>query len=136
MDFLEPVDDDMRLLMLATVGGGIGAGARYLVQVGMMRALGAGFPWWTFAINVVGSFLMGLVASMVALRFGGSVELRTFLATGILGGFTTFSAFSLDVSNLLEVKQPWAAAFYVAGSVGLSILALYAGFALAKAVWA
>ena len=126
----------MRLLMLATVGGGIGAGARYLVQAGMMHALGAGFAWWTIAINIGGSFLMGVVATMVALRFGGSAEVRTFLATGILGGFTTFSAFSLDVANLLENKQTLAAAFYVASSVGLSILALYAGFALGKAVWA
>lgn len=125
----------MRLLILATVGGGIGAGLRYLVQVGMMRALGMGFPWSTLAINVVGSFLMGVVATAVALKFGNSAEVRTFLATGILGGFTTFSAFSLDVSNLLETKQTAAAAFYVAGSVGLSILALYAGFALAKALW-
>ena len=126
----------MRLLMLATVGGGLGAGARYLVQAGMMRVLGAGFPWWTFAINIVGSFLMGVVATHVAARFGGSPEVRTFLATGILGGFTTFSAFSLDVANLVEKNQFAAAAFYVAGSVGLSILALYAGFALAKTVWA
>lgn len=122
--------------MLATLGGGIGAGARYLVQAGMMRALGAGFPWWTFVINIGGSFAMGVVATMVALRFGGSAEVKTFLATGILGGFTTFSAFSLDVAGLVEKKQTLAAAFYIAGSVGFSILALYAGFALARAAWA
>ena len=125
----------MRLLVLATLGGGIGAGARYLVQMGMMRVLGMGFPWWTFVINIAGSFAMGVVVTLVALRFGNSADVRTFLATGILGGFTTFSAFSLDVSNLLETKQTAAAAFYIAGSVGLSILALYAGLALAKAVW-
>lgn len=124
----------MRLLLLATVGGGIGAGARYLVQASMMRWLGAGFPWWTLAINVVGSFLMGVVVALVATRFDNSAEVRTFLATGILGGFTTFSAFSLDVANLVDKKQQLAAAFYVAGSVGLSILALYAGLALAKAL--
>ncbi len=125
----------MRLLILATVGGGLGAGARYLVQANMIRWLGMGFPWWTFAINIVGSFAMGVVATMVALRFGNSPEIRTFLATGILGGFTTFSAFSLDVANLIDKKQQAAAAFYVAGSVGVSILALYAGLALAKAMW-
>ena len=125
----------MRLLFLATVGGGIGAGARYLVQAGMVRWLGAGFPWWTFAINVVGSFLMGIVVTLVAQRFDDSAGVRTFLATGILGGFTTFSAFSLDVANLVDNKQQAAAAFYVAGSVGLSILALYAGLALAKAAF-
>jgi fluoride exporter len=124
----------MRLLILATVGGGIGAGARFLVQAGMMRWLGAGFPWWTLAINVVGSFLMGVVVTLVAARFDNSAEVRTFLATGILGGFTTFSAFSLDAANLMDTKQHAAAAFYIAGSVGLSILGLYAGLALAKAV--
>ena len=101
----------------------------------MIRVLGLGFPWWTLAINIVGSFAMGIVATMVALRFGNSPELRTFLATGILGGFTTFSAFSLDVATLMDKKQQTAAALYVAGSVGVSILALYAGLALAKAIW-
>lgn len=125
----------MRLLFLATVGGGLGAGARYLVQLGMMRWLGAGFPWWTFAINVVGCFLMGMVAAAITLKFDNSPEMRAFLATGILGGFTTFSAFSLDVAGLLDNKQGLAAALYVAGSVGFSILALYAGLALAKAIW-
>ena len=125
----------MRLLILATVGGGIGAGARYLLQANMIRVLGLGFPWWTLVINIVGSFVMGIVATMVALRFGNSPELRTFLATGILGGFTTFSAFSLDVATLMDKKQQTAAALYVAGSVGVSILALYAGLALAKAIW-
>jgi len=125
----------MRLLMLATVGGGIGAGIRYLVQAAMVRALGPAFPWWTFAINVSGSFAMGVIATMVMLRYEGSIELRTFLATGILGGFTTFSAFSLDAANLMEKHQNGAAAFYVLGSVGFSILGLYAGVALAKAVW-
>jgi fluoride exporter len=125
----------MRMLVLATVGGGIGAGARYLVQVAMIRWLGAGFPWWTFAINIVGSFLMGLVAALIVMKFDNSPDVRAFLATGILGGFTTFSAFSLDVANLVEQKQGLAAAFYIAGSVGFSILALYAGLALAKALW-
>jgi fluoride exporter len=124
----------MRLLFLATLGGGIGAGARYLIQAGMVRWLGAGFPWWTFAINIAGCFLMGVVVTVVALRFDNSADVRTFLATGILGGFTTFSAFSLDVATLVDDKQLAGAAFYVAGSVGLSILALYAGLAMAKAV--
>jgi len=125
----------MRLLMLATLGGGIGAGIRYLTQVAMVRALGPAFPWWTFAINVSGSFAMGVIATMVMLRFDGSPELRAFLATGILGGFTTFSAFSLDAANLMSKHENGAAAFYILGSVGLSIAGLYAGVALAKAIW-
>lgn len=124
----------MRLLLLATVGGGIGAGARFLMQNAMIRWLGGGFPWWTFSINVLGSFLMGVVVTMVTLRFGASSELRTFLATGILGGFTTFSAFSLDAAQLMDTQQPAAAASYVLGSVVLSILALYLGIALTKAL--
>ncbi len=124
----------MRLLLLATLGGGIGAGARYLVQSAMVRTLGAGFPWWTFTINIAGSFLMGVVVTLVAARFEGSPEARTFLATGILGGFTTFSAFSLDAANLIDGKQHIAAAVYVLGSVLFSILGLYAGLAITKAL--
>lgn len=124
----------MRLLILATIGGGIGAGARYLTQAAMIRWLGAGFPWWTFTINILGSFLMGVVVTLVTLRFGASNEIRTFLATGILGGFTTFSAFSLDAAQLMDTQQPAAAAFYVGGSVVLSILGLYMGLALTKAL--
>ena len=85
----------MRLLILATVGGALGSGARHLVNIGFARAFGPQFPWATLTVNVVGSFLMGLLADMILRRFGGSVEMRTFLATGILGGFTTFSAFTL-----------------------------------------
>jgi fluoride exporter len=125
----------MRLLLLATVGGGIGAGARFIVQAGMMRWLGPGFPWWTLAINVVGSFLMGVVVELVASRFANSAEVRTFLATGILGGFTTFSAFSLDFVTLIDAKQQTAAMLYAIGSVSLSILALYAGLILARALF-
>jgi fluoride exporter len=125
----------MRLLLLATVGGGIGAGARYLVQAGMMRWLGPGFPWWTLAINVVGSFLMGVVVELVASRFANAADVRTFLATGILGGFTTFSAFSLDFVTLIDRKEQTAAMLYAIGSVSLSILALYMGLILARALF-
>jgi fluoride exporter len=125
----------MRLLLLATVGGGIGAGTRYLVQASMMRWLGPGFPWWTLAINVVGSFLMGVVVELVASRFANSADVRTFLATGILGGFTTFSAFSLDFVTLIDRKQQTAAMLYAIGSVSLSILALYVGLILARALF-
>jgi fluoride exporter len=125
----------MRLLALAVLGGGLGAGARYAVQAAMMRALGAGFPWWTLTINVVGSFLMGAVVALLASRFDNSPDVRTFVATGILGGFTTFSAFSLDFVTLIDRKEQTAAMLYAIGSVSLSILALYAGLALAKALF-
>ena len=125
----------MRLLILATVGGGLGAALRYLVQRSMIAWLGVGFPWWTLCINVAGSFAMGVVAAMIALRFDNSIAIRTFLVTGILGGFTTFSAFSLDAATLLDARQSMAASGYIVGSVVLSILALYAGLAMAKAIW-
>ena len=125
----------MRLLILATIGGAIGSGARHLVNVGMTRALGLGFPWATLTVNVIGSFLMGFLVDMILRRFGGSPELRTFLATGILGGFTTFSAFSLDISTLLGRGQTEAAISYIVASVAISLLALYAGLALSRALF-
>jgi fluoride exporter len=124
----------MRLFLLASVGGALGAGARYLVNVGAARWFGASFPWATAIVNVFGSLLMGLVIGIVAQRFAGSPELRTFLATGILGGFTTFSAFSMDAAGLLDRSANGLALIYVIGSVVASIAAFYAGTALARQV--
>jgi CrcB protein len=93
----------------------------------MGRWLGAGFPWWTLTVNVLGCFLMGVLVEALALRLQGSVELRTFLATGVLGGFTTFSAFSLDFASLLQQQTPAQAALYLVGSVAGSILAFFLG---------
>lgn len=126
----------MKLFLLASAGGAIGAGARHLVNITAARLLGTSFPWATLTVNVVGSFLMGYLIEYLILRLSGSPEMRTFLATGILGGFTTFSAFSLDVAQLIERKQAGLAAVYVAGSVGISVLMLYAGMALARSVLA
>jgi fluoride exporter len=126
----------MRLLILATLGGALGAGARHLVNVSFARALGPGFPWPTLTVNVAGGLLMGLVVEVVLKRYGGSPELRTFLATGILGGFTTFSAFALDVHMLMSRGEPGLALLYVAASVLLSIGALYAGLALGRSLLA
>lgn len=126
----------MKLLMLACAGGALGAGARYLVGVGVARFVGAaaGFPWATLCVNVVGSFLMGLFIEALALRFSGSPEFRTFVATGVLGGFTTFSAFSLDFMTLMTRKEEVLAGVYLISSVTLSIMALYAGLMLARQV--
>ena len=124
----------MRLFLLASAGGALGAGARYLVGVLAVSWLGAGFPWGTLFVNVVGSFLMGIVVEGVALRCGGSPELRTFLSTGILGGFTTFSAFSLEVVALAERKLPGLALAYVIASVVLAVAALVAGMALVRSL--
>jgi CrcB protein len=124
----------MRLLLLAAGGGALGAGARYLVNVACTACLGPGFPWATFAVNVAGSFLMGVVVAAAVPVLGGSAEWRTFLATGILGGFTTFSAFSLDAWQLIEREQILLALAYIAGSVVLSIAALLAGLSATRAV--
>lgn len=126
----------MKMLLLASAGGAIGAGARHLVNLGMGRLLGTSFPWGTLTVNIVGSFLMGMVIEYIMERAAGSAELRTFIATGILGGFTTFSAFSLDVSVLIERKEQGLAALYVVGSVGVALAMLYAGFAVARSVFA
>ena len=83
----------MKLVLLVAAGGAIGAVGRYLVGVGAVRLLGFGFPWGTLIVNVLGSLLMGLLIEFIALRLSASNEVRTFLATGVLGSFTTFSAF-------------------------------------------
>jgi CrcB protein len=124
----------MKLLLWAMAGGAVGTAARHLANVGFGRWLGPGFPWWTFFVNVVGSFLMGVVIESLALKAAGSTELRTFLATGILGGFTTFSAFSMDFAYLVQRHEIASAALYLLGSVALSILALYAGLWLTRLV--
>jgi len=126
----------MKALLLAAAGGAIGAGARYLVSAAAIRIAGptAAFPWGTFTVNVLGCFLMGVLIEAIAVRYSVSSEMRTFLATGVLGGFTTFSAFALDVSVLLARKDTLLVALYVAGSVGLSIFALFLGIATAKSL--
>jgi fluoride exporter len=126
----------MPLLLLATLGGAVGAGARYLVNVACLTAFGPAFPWATFGVNVIGSLLMGMFAEMVAFRFGGSPEVRTFLMTGILGGFTTFSAFASDIVNLVGRDALGTAGLYAVSSVGLSVLALYVGLAIGRGMFA
>ena len=122
----------MKLLLLATGGGAIGAGIRYLVNRAFLQAGLIEFPWATLTININGSFLMGVLIETLALRFNASNELRTFLATGVLGGYTTFSAFSLEFATLYERGNMTAAFGYVAASVVLSLLAIFAGLALTR----
>ncbi len=120
--------------LLVALGGAIGAAARHGVNLAGMRLLGIGFPWGTVAVNVVGALVMGIFIEMLARRWGGSAELRLFVATGILGGFTTFSAFSLDAVTLYQRGEVVLAFIYVAGSVILSIAALFLGLWLARTV--
>ena len=120
--------------VLVFLGGGIGAACRHGVNLLVARLAGTGFPWGTFVINVTGSTLMGLIAAWLAFRadYNWSQHARLFATTGILGGYTTFSAFSLDVALLWERGAPAQAAAYVAGSVGLSVLGLFAGLWLVR----
>lgn len=123
----------MKLLIYAMVGGALGSGARHLVNVGMGRWLGVGgFPWWTLSINVTGCLLMGVLIEVLALKLQGSTDLRTLLATGVLGGYTTFSAYSLDFAVLMQRHEHLQAALYLIGSVAMSIAAIYAGLWLTR----
>lgn len=123
----------MTHLMLVALGGAIGASGRYLVSVATVRFLGVGFPWGTLVVNVVGSFLMGVLIAYFAKRTGIAQEWRVLLATGVLGGFTTFSAFSLDAVFLWERGAHFSSIGYVFGSVLFSILALFVGLVLVRA---
>ena len=116
--------------LIVFLGAGIGGALRHGVNVGAARLFGHGFPLGTLIVNVVGSFAMGLVAGWFLVRSGYSQDFRLFVTTGFLGGFTTFSAFSLDAALLIERHAYAAAAAYVAGSVVASILALFAGLIL------
>jgi CrcB protein len=118
--------------LLVFLGGGLGASLRHLVNVVCARLLGAGFPWSTFIINITGSTVMGLIAGYLAFKGEASQPWRLFVMTGILGGYTTFSAFSLDAALLYERGELGLAALYVLGSVVLSIAGLFAGLALMR----
>ncbi|ESX86154.1 fluoride efflux transporter CrcB [Mesorhizobium sp. M0615] len=120
-------------LLLVVVGGGIGAGIRHLTNIGALRLVGPNYPWGTMAINILGSFVMGLFVAAL-MRRGGSNELRLFVATGILGGFTTFSAFSLDFATLWERGATLPALGYALASVVGAIIALFLGLWLARTV--
>lgn len=125
----------MSHLLLVALGGGIGAGLRHLSATAALRIMGPNFPWGTFFVNVVGSLVMGLFIGWLVKRTGGSSnEIRLFFATGVLGGFTTFSAFSLDAANLLERGASLMALSYVLGSVFLSISAVFVGLMVARSV--
>ena len=125
----------MKMLFAIAAGGALGALGRHFVSAAALKWLGAGFPWGTLAVNILGSFAMGVLIETLALKGSASAELRGFLAVGVLGAFTTFSTFSLDVVVLAQRKELMLAGVYIASSVSLAILALFAGLAAARA-WA
>jgi CrcB protein len=118
------------LYLIVFIGAGIGGALRHGVNVGAARLLGYGFPFGTLMVNVIGSFIMGLLAGYFAFRPGIGQHVRLFLTTGILGGFTTFSAFSLDTALLVERHSYGLAAGYAVGSVAASVSALFFGLAM------
>jgi CrcB protein len=120
--------------LIVFLGAGLGGALRHGVNVAALRLLGANFPWGTLAINVAGSFVMGLVAEYFALKSGLSAQWRLFLTTGILGGFTTFSAFSLEVALLYERGELMSAGLYMLGSVVLAVLGLFAGLYVIRSI--
>jgi CrcB protein len=116
-------------LAQVAIGGAIGASARYLTGLLAVRLLGKGFPWGTLFVNIVGSFLMGVL--VVALLHVGGNRFAPLLMTGLLGGFTTFSAFSLDAVSLYERVALALASSYITASVVFSLGALFAGLLIA-----
>lgn len=124
----------MKMLLVVGAGGAIGAVGRYLVMIQVRHWLGDGFPWATLTVNVVGSFILGLLIEALALAWSPSQELRVLMTVGLLGAFTTFSTFSMDVALLYERGEVGLALLYVLASVSLSIAGLFAGLHLCRAV--
>ena len=122
----------MKIIAAIAIGGAVGAVARHFVGVQMLRLFGSGFPWGTISVNVVGSFAMGALVELMAVRWNVGPELRAFMAVGVLGAFTTFSTFSLDVAVLGGRGAVFPAALYVLLSVSLSISALFFGLWLSR----
>lgn len=120
-------------ILLVMAGGALGAGLRYLVGLGALRLFGPGLPWGTWAVNIIGGLAMGLLAGWLALRGeAGDEPLRLLLGVGVLGGFTTFSAFSLEMFNMLARGESVLALAYAVSSVAGSVIALWTGVWLVR----
>lgn len=118
--------------LLVFIGGGLGSTLRHTLNLAVARGFGTQFPWGTFVINITGSTVMGLIAGYLAFKGAASQPWRLFLMTGVLGGYTTFSAFSLDAAVLYERGEAGLALLYVLGSVILAVLGLFAGLTLVR----
>lgn len=123
--------------LLVAAGGAFGAGMRHLASGAVLRRMGADWPYATFSINVLGSFLLGLLAGWLAFKGAeGSSQLRLLLGTGVLGGFTTFSAYSLETVLLIERGKIASAAGYALGSVAVGLAFVFLGLMIARRVFA
>jgi CrcB protein len=124
------------ILAMVGIGGALGAMARYLIAGWVQPASWTGFPYGIFIVNITGGLVMGMLTEAMALKFHVSPETRAFLTTGILGGYTTFSTFSLEAGMLIERQAYNQAVVYILGSALLSVLALFIGFWLVRVVYA
>ena len=119
-------------LLLVMLGGAVGAGLRHLFGRAATTLLGSGWPWGTLGVNLIGGFAMGLLVAFLARGAMGGENARLLLGVGVLGGFTTFSAFSLDAVLMIERGELASALAYVAASVAGAILALFAGLSIGR----
>ena len=119
-------------LLLVMLGGAIGAGARHLTGRATLALWGPNFPWGTLIVNLAGGLAMGLLVGWLAARASGDDALRYLLGVGVLGGFTTFSAFSLETATMLQRGEHMVALLYILASVVGSVAALFAGLQLAR----
>ena len=117
--------------LIVFLGAGLGGALRHAMNR-LVGGIGSSFPWHTLLVNVSGCFLMGLIAGWLAFRGQSGQALQLFMMTGILSGYTTFSAFSLDAALLWERGDVWATILYVGGSVALSVVLLFAGLAIMR----
>jgi fluoride exporter len=124
------------VMAAVAVGGAVGSVARYLIAGWIQSAAWQGFPFGIFVVNVSGGFVMGLLTELMALKFNVSLPVRAFLTIGVLGGYTTFSTFSLDSALLIQRGAIPSAVMYIVGSAVFSILALFAGLWIVRAVYA
>lgn len=122
----------MNLVLSIALGGALGAVSRHFIAQRVAAAFGLAFPFGTLVVNVLGSFLLGLMVSLFAEKYALSQEVRGFLTVGLLGGFTTFSAFTMETMLLFERHTLGLAVLYVIASVGLAVVAMFAGIALGR----
>ena len=124
----------MKIILIIAAGGALGAVGRYVVMAGTGQWAGFASPYGTMAVNIVGSFLLGALLEIMAFLWTPSEDMRVFLVVGVLGGFTTFSSFSLDTVLLLQRNELGLATLYVGGSVVLSVLSFLAGLSLLRQI--